>query len=74
MFSEVGNVEHARLKRPVVRHYSVPSVRAMEPHMDKIIQELYGHLQRRFVEIGKICEIGDWLAYYKYTSLTSDTS
>lgn len=63
MFSETNNVEHARLKRPVVRHYSVPSVLAMEPHMDKVIDEFCDHLQKRFVETGKPCEFGDWIAF-----------
>lgn len=66
MFSEVDNVEHARLKRPVVRHYSVPSVRAMEPNMDKVIQDFCDHLQKRFVGPSKTCELGDWLAYCEF--------
>ncbi|GKT43322.1 cytochrome P450 monooxygenase vrtE [Colletotrichum spaethianum] len=69
MFSETNNTEHARLKRPVVRHYSVPSVLAMEPHMDKTIVELCDHLERRFVDNGKSCEFGDWLAYFAWDLL-----
>ncbi|KAG7042730.1 benzoate 4-monooxygenase cytochrome p450 [Colletotrichum scovillei] len=69
MFSEVDNVEHARLKRPVVRHYSVPSVLAMEPHMDQVIDEFCDHLQSRFVDTGKKCDFGDWLAYYAWDFL-----
>jgi hypothetical protein len=65
MFSETDNVEHARLKRPVVRHYSVPSVLAMEPHMDKVISDFLGHLQKRYVEPKKVCEFGEWLGYCK---------
>ncbi|KAK1958741.1 cytochrome P450 [Colletotrichum sublineola] len=63
MFSETNNAEHARLKRPVVRHYSVPSMLAMEPLMDKTIAEFCDHLERRFVDTGKPCEFGDWLSY-----------
>ncbi|KAH8666214.1 cytochrome P450 [Ilyonectria robusta] len=73
MFSETGNVEHARLKRPVVRHYTVPSVRAMEPHMDKVIQDFCDHLQQRFVEPRKICDFGNWLAYYAWDFLGAVT-
>jgi hypothetical protein len=63
MFSETDNVEHARLKRPVVRHYSVPSVLAMEPHMDKVISDFLGHLRKCYVEPKKVCEFGEWLGY-----------
>lgn len=69
MFSEVDNVEHARLKRPVVRHYSVPSVLAMEPHMDKVIADFLNHLQERYVKPSKICQFGEWLGYYAWDFL-----
>ncbi|KAL0939605.1 benzoate 4-monooxygenase cytochrome p450 [Colletotrichum truncatum] len=69
MFSETNNVEHARLKRPVVRHYSVPSVLAMESHMDKIIDDLCAHLQKRFTDTGESCELGNWLAFYAWDFL-----
>ncbi|KXX74662.1 Pisatin demethylase [Madurella mycetomatis] len=69
MFSETDNVEHARLKRPVVRHYSVPAVLALEPHMDKVIADLLQHLQKRFVEPKKTCQFGEWLGYYAWDFL-----
>ncbi|KAK0713262.1 pisatin demethylase [Lasiosphaeria miniovina] len=69
MFSETDNVEHARMKRPVVRHYSVPSVLATEPHMDKVIQEFIDLLQERYAGPGKTCQFGDWLGYYAWDFL-----
>lgn len=67
MFSEVDNVEHARLKRPVVRHYSVPSVLAMEPHMDKVIQSFLSHLHTRYVTTPSTpSPFGEWLGYYAW--------
>lgn len=63
LFSQVDNVEHARLKRPIVRHYSVPSVLALEKHMDKVINDLCGHLEKRFIDQNKTCDFGAWLAY-----------
>ncbi|CCC10483.1 unnamed protein product [Sordaria macrospora k-hell] len=69
MFSEVDNALHARMKRPVVRHYSVPSVLAMEPLMDKVINDLLGHLQTRYVDTKKECEFGEWLGYYAWDFL-----
>ncbi|KAK3391826.1 cytochrome P450 [Sordaria brevicollis] len=69
MFSEVDNAEHARMKRPVVRHYSVPSVLAMEPLMDKVINDFLGHLQTRYIDTQKECEFGEWLGYYAWDFL-----
>ncbi|KAK0609431.1 cytochrome P450 [Immersiella caudata] len=69
MFSETDNVEHPRLKRPVVRHYSVPSILAMEPHMNNVISGFLGHLQKRYVELNKVCEFGEWLGYYGWDFL-----
>ncbi|WDK13402.1 benzoate 4-monooxygenase cytochrome P450 [Colletotrichum graminicola] len=66
MFSETDNAEHARLKRPVVRHHAMSSVLTMEPLMDKSIAELCDHLERRFVDTGKPCLFGDWLSYYAW--------
>ena len=71
MFSETDNVIHARMKRPVVRHYSVPSVIRMEPHMDKVIEDFCGHLDRRYVKPGKVCDFGNWLGYCEYHLSTS---
>ncbi|KAK2049719.1 cytochrome P450 [Colletotrichum somersetense] len=73
MFSETNNAEHARLKRPVVRHYSVPSMLAMEPLMDQTIAEFCDHLERRFVDTGEPCEFGDWLSYCAWDILGSVT-
>ncbi|KAK3336366.1 cytochrome P450 [Cercophora scortea] len=69
MFSEIDNAEHARMKRPVVRHYSVPSVLAMEALQDQVIAEFLQHLQKRFVEPGATCEFGEWLSYYAWDFL-----
>ncbi len=63
MFSEIDNVKHALIKRPVVRKYSVPAVLALEPHMDKVIADFLQHLQKRFVEPKKACQFGEWLGY-----------
>lgn len=66
MFSEVDPTLHALIKRPVVRHYSVPAVLVMEPLMDTIIKEFIDTLQKRYVEPKKTCEFGEWLSYCEY--------
>ncbi len=63
MFSEVDPTLHAQIKRPVVRHYSVPAVLTMEPLMDSVITDFINTLQKRYVEPKKTCEFGDWLGY-----------
>ncbi|TPX14547.1 uncharacterized protein E0L32_005239 [Thyridium curvatum] len=73
LFSQVDNVEHARLKRPIVRHYSVPSVLALEKHMDKVINDLCGHLEKRFIDQNKTCDFGAWLAYYAWDFISAVT-
>lgn len=65
MFSEVSNVKHAKLKRPVVRHFSIPSVLAMEPVMDEVIEHFCDFLEKRFVKPKQVCRFGDWLSYCK---------
>ncbi|KAI9170601.1 Cytochrome P450 monooxygenase vrtE [Paramyrothecium foliicola] len=73
MFSETNNVEHARLKRPVVRHYSVPRALAMEGHMDNVLVDFCEHLRLRFVERNKDCNLGDWVSYFAWDLLSTVT-
>ena len=63
MFSQVESVKHARMKRPVVRHYSTSAVLAMEPNMDTVIDEFCEHLDKRFIKQDKVCDFGNWLGY-----------
>jgi hypothetical protein len=71
MFSEVDPTLHAQIKRPVVRHYSVPAVLTLEPLMDTVITDFVNTLQKRYVDPKKTCEFGDWLGYCKRTSAFS---
>lgn len=66
MFSETDSVKHARLKRPIARYFTVPSVLAMEPHMNKVLDDFCDYLDKRFVGTGKACVLGDWLSYCEY--------
>ncbi|KAF7556956.1 hypothetical protein G7Z17_g1011 [Cylindrodendrum hubeiense] len=73
MFSEIDNEKHARLKRPVVHHYSASKVRVMEPLVDKVLLEFCDHLQKRFVNPEKACDFGNWLAYFAWDFLGAVT-
>jgi hypothetical protein len=66
LFSTSNSAEHARMKRPVAKYFSLGSVLALEPHMDKAIDDLCDNLERRFTdgpEKGKACDLGEWIAY-----------
>lgn len=65
MFSQVDSTKHARMKRPVVRHYSTSAVLAMEPNMDTVIREFTKNLDERFVKPNKVCDFGNWIGYCK---------
>ena len=74
MFSEVDPALHAQIKRPVVRHYSVPAVLTLEPLMDSVIKDFINILQNRYVKTKKTCQFGDWLGYCKHTPPSSNHS
>lgn len=65
MFSQVESAKHARMKRPVVRHYSTSAVLVMEPNMDTVMNDFTRHLDERFVKTGKTCQFGEWLSFCK---------
>lgn len=71
IFSTTDPVEHARTQRPIAKHFSFSSVLALEPHMDKVINDLCSHLERRFTDgpqKGKPCDLGEWIAFCLYPS------
>ncbi len=35
----------------------------MEPHIDKVLKDLCGHLRHRFVEPKAPCQFDDWISY-----------
>ncbi|KAI0007981.1 cytochrome P450 [Xylariaceae sp. FL0662B] len=66
LFSETDCVQHARLKRPIVRHYSLGNSLAMEPLMDQVLSEFREHLEKRFVTQDKPVDLGSWLSYFAW--------
>ncbi|KAI1078502.1 cytochrome P450 [Whalleya microplaca] len=73
MFSETDIVQHARFKRPVVRHYSLGSVLAVEPIMDQVIADFCKHLETRFIAQDKSFDLGSWLTYYAWDFVSAVT-
>lgn len=68
LFSTTDQVEHARMKKPIVKYYSMSSVLAMEPAMNEVISDFCDHLERRFMlgdNEGKVFDLGQWIAFCK---------
>jgi hypothetical protein len=70
LFSTTDQVEHARMKRPIVKYYSQSSVLGLEPLFDGLIRDFCGHLERRFMdETNKQkCDLGSWIGYCRSPS------
>ncbi|KAK4641120.1 hypothetical protein QC761_609560 [Podospora bellae-mahoneyi] len=74
MFSTTDQTEHAQMKRPIVKHYSLGSVLALESHMDNVLGELMQQLDNRFAKGGQgTCDLGEWVAFYAWDLITSVT-
>ncbi|KAK4194406.1 putative cytochrome P450 E-class, group I [Triangularia verruculosa] len=74
MFSTTDQAEHAQMKRPIVKHYSLGGVLAIEPHMDNVLGELMQHFDNRFIKVpNQTCDLGEWIAFHAWDLLTSAT-
>lgn len=65
IFSTLDQAEHARMKRPVSKYFSLGHVLALEGHMDTVITDLLKHIDTRFIETKKPCDLGEWIAFCK---------
>ncbi|GAB1312635.1 Pisatin demethylase [Madurella fahalii] len=76
IFSTTDPAEHARMQRPVAKYFSFGSVIAMEPLMDKALNDLCDQLERRFTNgrgNGQVCDLGDWIAFCAWDLITMIT-
>ncbi|KAM0301547.1 hypothetical protein ACHAPM_005777 [Fusarium culmorum] len=66
LFSTTDQAEHARMKRPIVKHYSQSSVIGLEPLFDDLIRDFCGHLENRFMNVAerKECDLGEWIGFF----------
>jgi hypothetical protein len=74
IFSTTDQAEHARMKRPLAKFFSVGHVLALEPHMDTVVKDLIGHIDKRFVNPKKNCDLGEWVAFCKPPRTTAPLS
>ncbi|KAF4414768.1 Pisatin demethylase, partial [Fusarium austroafricanum] len=73
MFSTASPTEHACLVKPVAKYYSSSSVLAMETQMNLVIEEFCTHLEKRFLENGDTCDLGEWFGFYTWDMLSQLT-
>ncbi|KAK4463171.1 Pisatin demethylase [Cladorrhinum samala] len=78
MFSTQDPVEHAHVKRPIVKFYSWSSVLTMEPHIDKVIADFTQQLDTRFVSPAggvppKDVDLCAWITYATWDALAEST-
>ncbi|KAL8388159.1 hypothetical protein RB595_009416 [Gaeumannomyces hyphopodioides] len=71
VFSLCDPVEHARQKRPIAKHYSLPSILQLEGHVDEAILLLCRQLEDRFMtpkdeSFGESFDLGEWVSMYAW--------
>ncbi|KAI1342373.1 cytochrome P450 [Xylariaceae sp. FL0016] len=71
LFSETDNVAHAHLKRPIAWYYKAKSVLDKESLIDEVICELLECLDDRFVDRDKTFDLGSWLGYYAWDTVSA---
>ncbi|EPE02811.1 benzoate 4-monooxygenase cytochrome p450 [Ophiostoma piceae UAMH 11346] len=76
LFSTSDQAAHARMKRPIVKYYSMSSILNMEPQMNDVITDFCRHLEDRFMEgsgRGNDFDFGKWIAYYTWDLISCAT-
>ena len=63
LFSETNPAKHAKERRPIGKYYSTAAMTSLEPHMDKVIEQLCYQLETRFASKGAILDFSDWINY-----------
>ncbi|EFX04226.1 benzoate 4-monooxygenase cytochrome p450 [Grosmannia clavigera kw1407] len=76
VFSTSNQAEHARMKRPIVKYYSMSSVLKLETRANDVLSDLCRHLEHRFMDgenEGKDCNFGEWIAFYTWDFISAAT-
>ncbi|KAK4225379.1 Pisatin demethylase [Podospora fimiseda] len=74
VFSEMNQVTHANMKRPIVKYFTLGNVLTLEPHLNVVISDMIKEIDKRFV-IGtpKDFEFGDWISFFTWDALSDAT-
>ncbi|KAK1775938.1 cytochrome P450 [Copromyces sp. CBS 386.78] len=76
IFSTTSPTEHARMKRPVAKYYSMSYVQALEPHVDVVLNDFCKYVEDRFINVPggpKELDFGEWLGYHAWDLISSVT-
>ncbi|KAI1856230.1 hypothetical protein JX265_011742 [Neoarthrinium moseri] len=67
IFSETNSAEHARIKKPIAKYYSMNGVLTLQPHIDNVLGHFVRQIDARFVgtgeEMGPAFDFGQWVLY-----------
>ncbi|KAI1193046.1 putative benzoate 4-monooxygenase cytochrome P450 [Nemania serpens] len=55
-----------QLKPPIAPLYSISSSISFEPRIDEVQECLQKNLDKRFLENGEICNLGEWLQFFAF--------
>lgn len=68
IFSQTDPVKHKKGRQPIAKLYSSAGVSTLEPHMNKVINQLCDELEKRFTghNAGQVCNLGQWILFCKY--------
>ncbi|CAG1960374.1 unnamed protein product [Fusarium graminearum] len=67
-FSQTDPVKHKKGRQPIAKLYSSAGVSTLEPHMNKVINQLCDELEKRFTghNAGQVCSLGQWILFYAW--------
>ncbi|XEV03397.1 hypothetical protein FSHL1_008684 [Fusarium sambucinum] len=73
LFSQTDPQRHKKERQPIAKLYSSAGVSTLEPHMDKVINQLCDELEKRFTGDNaepKGCNLGQWILFYVVGAVT----
>ncbi|CAM1502523.1 Fc.00g045070.m01.CDS01 [Cosmosporella sp. VM-42] len=76
LFSQTDPSKHAKERKPVAKYFSSSAMTTMEPHIDKVANQLCHELETRFIDgpkSGQAFDLGQWILYYTWDVVGSIT-
>jgi hypothetical protein len=66
LFGTADENIHKALKKPIAGIFSHSNVLNFEPYVDSTMKVLFEQLDERFVNTGKVCDLGEWLQMFAF--------
>ncbi|KAK3988501.1 Pisatin demethylase [Cladorrhinum sp. PSN332] len=75
IFSTQDQAYHARIKRPIVKYFTLGNVLGIEPHMNVVIKDFIKHLDTRFAAgpNPKDFDLVSWINYFAWDQASEMT-